>query len=426
MPDVVIGFFANVADDANIISSWQPCNIKTVIPMNDSKRSKKYVISYSNGERNVEKTVPEYYLAEARTLQLNEFLKKGTRVIAKRDQAKLPFRFSSTYNHNIHLGSNSDDGFYAGIVGEQYETDDGIQCLIFFDDGHTQYISMKYIKLVFGANNNWKYAHQNARRFYSYLMNTVEDVVIDEPLYHDEIKIDFNCDWQWARVEEVDRSLIKVYFMEVNRYEWIWIGSPRIETIWRKMHKNKHLNKFTPNDLDVVELLSDDSDNEIDPQFEMTKCPNPKKLVPHQCSNKCVPFEHSVNMSKFDALQRPLITGWKRNLGKSKVSYQTPCGMSKYSLSSVRKFLIKTKSNLLIDSFTFDNNVDCYEEFVGGEYKVIDKVCVVPFSLYNTLFRQINLINSHFSNRMYLRAKSKYRFEWLEKISVDFQRILNT
>jgi len=68
-------------------------------------------------------------------------------------------------------------------------------------------------------------------------------------------------------------------------------------------------------------------------------------------------LSHSILIDKVNPFCVPLHLGWKRKSKSSKVIYITPCRIKLSKIKAVYKYLIKTKSKLSIDQFTFDKHV---------------------------------------------------------------------
>lgn len=51
------------------------------------------------------------------------------------------------------------------------------------------------------------------------------------------IRIESNNSWHPARVDEIDASLAKVYYLTENRFEWIYRGSTRLQPLFNLLAK---------------------------------------------------------------------------------------------------------------------------------------------------------------------------------------------
>lgn len=352
--------FANAVEDRNIIGPWQRCKI-----LSETKTG--FEVQFNERVAGV-KEIPKYNLAFGTSPNIDDLL-PGKRVIAKRCSDKI----SMQLEYKLLISRN--ESFYAGIAAPENHNDQkSISTrLIFFDDGHVEYVSIRNIRMVYD-NCGHSFAHANAETYFEHLLNT--DINISDMLtleVNDKIVVECDGDWLNAVVIKVDRSLVRILFQKLFRYEWIYVGSPRIKKIQRK----KTLDSF---DSDAV-ISHDEHDDVIGPfpSFEDLEVPVQEientisiKSTDHQlsfevnpnhlCSNKCVSNAESIDANEFGAFSRPLQCGWKR-LKKSHVTYVSPCGKEFKVIKRIDEYLIRTKSSLLIDYFTFNLKMDCTKQY---------------------------------------------------------------
>lgn len=182
-----------------------------------------------------------------------------------------------------------------------------------------------------------------------------------------------------AKVLQVDSMLAQIHFENVNRYEWIYLGSPRIISIYRELIKHKRLDnmieyktyktRLSANDdvvmFDFVETLDksakDPNRNENTPlsKLKMDIVMPPK----HDCSHLCVKLEDGpeidIKLKQLSAFQKPLLTDWKvKRFENEKKYYVAPCGVSLNTLDAVDKFLFLTDSKLRIDCFDYSQKCE--------------------------------------------------------------------
>lgn len=373
---VVIGFFANINTNKHTVEPWISCNVIQV----SSEWSFDIMYVDTSGEM-VMGRVNKYNLAEGRPLHPNELVDHGVRVIAQRDPMKMPYRYKSSLDQNIFLFNNSDAAFYAGFTGDQHTINGLLHTMVFFDDGHVQYVPMQKMRTIF-ENDMCAFGNENANKFYHYYMDLMDEpgkvpmFKITTPAEEDFLRIDSKCFWEEVQVIAVEGELVQVFFMETNRYEWLWFGSPRIKKVWKAIMKDKHLNKKLPkskfsnaidldnsdDDVDTAEKVILKTASEVDEYIASFSDPEIADNS-HRCSNTCVRYEQQVYLAKHQALARPMLTGWKRKINKKAVQYRTPCGLVFYRITSIRKFLRETKSELSYDCFTFNIKVDCTKEY---------------------------------------------------------------
>lgn len=330
------------------------------------------------------KKIPDYYMANGYPPEQYVKLKPGTRVIARRKLKLFPVTQVSELGPE-HLYDNDDSAFYAGIISESASyKNDCWYYMVFFDDGHAQYVSNRKIRVVFGDYGT-KYVHPNAQQFYEYYFG--EEVVEVNCEEDKNARVFLNNAFEMAKVVKRQDRLVLLDFGRLNLLEWLYIGSPRFEKVWTSIYRNKKLKKYHDANSTMIEVSSD-SEEEEDDYVSPVKQPlplnaedpsqrmislRPKKLIDgykemqdlgrqHICNPKCVlEFERNDKIFDFDPLKRPLLAGWKRKISGSCV-YVTPCGRSFATIDSTHRYLLNTNSKLSIDCFTFSVNIDCMME----------------------------------------------------------------
>lgn len=348
------------------------------------------------------KTIPEYHLANSNPPPIHQMLVPGTRIIARRKSYYLPTMVDTTGRQSVF--KNDDSAFYAGIVSSHNcKKNDCWYYLIFFDDGHAQYVSGRKICTVF-SNFSAKYVHSNAQRFYDYYFDSVKQRAgIMEMGDFDahatkKLRIFLNGDFELATVHRPDTNRPALVRMVVpclsfEWEEWLYIGSPRFQQIWTTMLKNNKLDQYHDGNSTMIEVSSDseeEDDDYVSPVKHAlpptAKDPSQKtvflrpdllieNLIPpqeldalHTCSNNCVQdYEMNPKIFEFDPLKRPLLAGWKRlrnkrNLRLFYVVYATPCGRQLTTIQDTYKYLLQTNSKLSIDCFTFSGKIECMME----------------------------------------------------------------
>lgn len=434
-----MGFYANISDDTTKVVPWAECHISEVACADSYKI--RYVDIYG---RTQAKIVAGYDLAEARPFRRNELVSRGVRVIAQRDPKKLPTSHESSASQDIFLINKS--GFYLGFTGEQCTINGVLHSMIFFDDGHVQYIPMNKIRGTL-RNDMCAHANANVHQFYDYYMavmdigEMVKTFQIQKPAVDDFIRIDLQCYWEKARVLAVDDELIKVFFTRSERTEWIWIGSPRLNRVWNalvwhgKMHQNTVSTECDYKTIDSSDSHDDagkqklfNASSQQDLKAYIESLPSRRK-VQHRCTGNCVLLEESLDLSKHQALVRPMLTGWKRRSRNNQIFYITPCGLILDQYASIGEFLRKTSSSLSFECFAFNINVDCFKEFEAGE-KVLFEVSdrhILGIFLFPTSFHGIIIINFvRVLIRISQTAKKRSPFEWSATTSAHTHRISNT
>lgn len=130
--------------------------------------------------------------------------------------------------------------FYAGVVGETLCRSNDYNYLIFFDNGHVRYVPASDVRVVKG-DDRWIHVHQNASLFLRYYFNEKDAPMLSEKI-GTTISVEYLGKLHSARIAGVHGDLlIQITYIDINRKEWLYRGSPRIETVWimytqRKKH----------------------------------------------------------------------------------------------------------------------------------------------------------------------------------------------
>lgn len=187
---------------------------------------------------------------------------------------------------------------------------------------------------------------------------------------------------------KTDHILALIKFEEVNRFEWIYLGSPRISQVFRLYVKEKKLDNVISfrtytacrtADVIMIEPSSSPNDRQGDRcennntnMFEyfsaLNHCnhSNGRGVKQHDCSHDCVQFEDSVNLTKCALFRRPILCGWKR-LDRN---YQAPCGLDLFSYQEIDEYLTETSSKLRIDSFDLSRDIDPTKSYNSNVVKI--------------------------------------------------------
>lgn len=207
----------------------------------------------------------------------------------------------------------------------------------------------------------------NARLYFKFYTSQIQyEIKATEQL---KFTVELNGEGKMARVVKIDRILAQIHFEEDDRFEWIYLGSPRIPQIWRRYVVEKKLDNiiefqtFTAcRTADVIMVDSveqqddryeDDATNMSESFFTMNKS-NGRAAKEHSCGHDCVRYEDYVDLTKIALFRRPILCGWERTARY----YRSPCGLNFYSLQDIDKYLVETGSKIRIDSFDLTKNVD--------------------------------------------------------------------
>lgn len=361
---------------------------------------KQHLVEFEDGTI---KLLPDYCVANGAAPENFIKLKSQTRIIARRKSKFLPIEtvphLSPDENDSEkakftanQLFVNDDTAFYPGIMGSNTHScrkNGRWYNLVFFDDGHVQYVKNADIRIVFGSYGT-KYVHPNAKQFFDYYFVGLRRTV----------QIEMNCDvgkicsvslngeFELAEVIQYDPerpALALLLFIKRNILEWLYVGSPRFQKVWTEILKDK---KYKDVNATMIEVSSDSEEENDDydspvkrPLSSTSKnliqrevCLFPRTLIDnyreprdlgarHTCSNSCVrQYEENEKIFDFDPLKRPLLAGWKRKMADRIYIYDAPCGRTYYTIDNIHKYLVATDSKLSIDCFCLSANIECMIE----------------------------------------------------------------
>ncbi|KAK3591876.1 hypothetical protein CHS0354_005079 [Potamilus streckersoni] len=133
----------------------------------------------------------------------------------------------------LYKDEETKNSHYAGIVAESPNGRNQLRYLIFFDDGYAQYCSSKEIFKVFEQSENvWEDVHPDSKEFIKEYLAQYPERPMVRLHKGQSVKTEWKGTWWNARVEEVDASLVLMYFAADKRHEWIYRGSTRLEPLF--------------------------------------------------------------------------------------------------------------------------------------------------------------------------------------------------
>lgn len=309
--------------------------------------------------------------------------------------------------------------------------------LIFFDDGYVQYQQHKNIRLIVHKSNSiWNDVHPDFKDFIrNYLDKYPERQMVRLTNKH-YIRAAYDNKWQYAKVLDVDASLVKLYFKDLKICEWLYRGSSRLYNIYEKQSKFKqgircrqsglaYLNKpfveytsveepvtaskcvarkstntsrssvTTHNDGSLKHINKCNAFEVFVPVLPQNRF-RPKLFVDHSCNNSCIDWtEYNYNKTtSIGMLATPIYYGFDRvlvefNATQKCVWYTAPCGRTIKSIKEMHDYLIVTKSTMTIDQFDFNNWVK-----VMNEFKVVKPLKFVLDITDGKEFRVISCVNT--------------------------------
>lgn len=381
-------------------SSQDNNDIISIKSDSDDDDMKQHLVEFEDGTI---KLVPDYCIAYGAAPENFIKLKSQTRIIARRKSKFLPVvtvpHLSTDEKDSEkakfigkHIYDNDDTAFYPGITGCNTHTcrkNGRWYNLVFFDDGHVQYVKNADIRIVFGTYGT-KYVHPNAKQFFDYyfigLRNT-NQVEMDCAVGKNYL-VSWDSAFEIAEVIQYDRerpALALLFFSQRKILEWLYVGSPRFQKVWTEILKDK---KYQDANATMIEVSSDseeENDDYVSPVklplsstaknlIQKEVCLFPRTLIDnykeprdlgarHTCSNNCVrQYEENEKIFDFDPLKRPLLAGWKRKMADRIYIYDAPCGRTCYTIENIHRYLVATDSKLSIDCFCLSANIECMIE----------------------------------------------------------------
>ena len=142
----------------------------------------------------------------------------------------------------------------------------------------------------------------------------------------DHINIELNGQWIDAIVSKVDASLMRVFLPVLNKHEWLYRGSLRLQPLFNS------LSSYEP-----------------------------------PCKRFATDKQLTINDNKCHFLLIPLNHGWKRQIRNDlgTIVYVSPCGQMFTDGERLHTYLYQTNSSLSIRQFTFDMNCRVTQKFVS-------------------------------------------------------------
>lgn len=240
--------------------------------------------------------------------------------------------------------------------------------------------------------------HWNGKEYFEWFFSQPNRFEI-RPTIGEVILVELDGSWVNASIVEIDRnlSLAQFCFMrdsQPDRFEWLYLGSPRIEKIWRQIIRKKLLDRTL--DFSVLEEDDEDDDDECVPihrlpstnqinrlQREVAPISNGENLGKnHECSHDCVKDEDGIDfdVEGLSLFHRPLAIGFKK-ISTGRVCFMAPCGRKLNTYQQIRDYLMKTNSKLRIDSFPLHRKFEPSQNLFKIQSTIFDKV---SFAYINT------------------------------------------
>ncbi|XP_037949862.1 histone-lysine N-methyltransferase eggless [Teleopsis dalmanni] len=425
------------------IASWVPCKIIEQVDGNvgSQKNLKHFKIKFLKSQYQMLKTVSAKHLAYFDPPKVR--LDIGERVIAY-------FNASSLSRGKDKMSIQS--AFYPGIIAEPLKPSNKYRYLIFYDDGYTQYVQHKDVRLVCHTSENvWEDVHPASREF---IQKYLTQYSINRPMVQthkgQNMNTESNGKWIYARVMDIDCSLVLMQFEGAKSHtEWIYRGSLRLGPVFKEYQKSLEQTtspksrlprrtepfiRYTEDEEATTRISEtravakksvsrqDSYTQQSTSQAQNNKVPQvrhlnnstiyledeskpkgkvvyytakrnlpPKKFVKHNCSPSCL-YRVQHNLSAYSPLSKPLLSGWERLIFRQKskklIVYRAPCGRSLRNMADLHKYLRITRNVLNVDNFDFSAETNCLAEYV------IDSAIVQKRDISNGLEKMaIPLVN---------------------------------
>ncbi|CAF1690275.1 unnamed protein product, partial [Adineta ricciae] len=142
----------------------------------------------------------------------------------------------------------------------------------------------------------------------------------------DHINIELNGQWIDAIVSKVDASLMRVFLPVLNKHEWLYRGSLRLQPLFNSL-------------------------SSYEPPCKRLAAEKPLTLSNNKCHFLLIPLNY----------------GWKRQIRNDlgTIVYVSPCGQMFTDGERLHAFLYQTQSLLSIRQFTFDMNCRVTQKFIS-------------------------------------------------------------
>jgi hypothetical protein len=214
-----------------------------------------------------------------------------------------------------------------GIIAEQPSTNNDQRYLIFADSDSPFYLRSSAIRLLLEPLSNYLSKVDLGTKQYieNYVLTYPKRRLVDISV-KDHINIELNGQWIDAIVSKVDASLMRVFLPVLNKHEWLYRGSLRLQPLFNSLSSYEPPNKRFASD---------------------------KQLT--------------INDNKCHFLLTPLNHGWKRQIRNDlgTIVYVSPCGQMFTDGERLHVYLYQTESLLSIRQFTFEMNCRVTQKFVS-------------------------------------------------------------
>lgn len=153
---------------------------------------------------------------------------------------------------------NQRASFFPGVIAEPLQSYNSWRYLIFFDDGYAQYVPPDNIRVICEASDKvWEDVHADSAAFIeNYLMQYKTQRPMVQVRKGQRMITEWNGKWLYAKVNDIDASLVQMCFEEGRRIEWIYRGSTRLGPLFNEKQSQKTSVGLAKRNVPYVEYMS--------------------------------------------------------------------------------------------------------------------------------------------------------------------------
>ncbi|RWS29762.1 histone-lysine N-methyltransferase: setb1-like protein [Leptotrombidium deliense] len=343
----------------------------------------------------------------------------------------IPFTLKIGLRVIAHFRKERSDPSYdcpllSGMIAEAPKISNEGRYLIFFDNGCVCYASPGEVFLIHADPKPWDEIEDVDYK--NFIKRYCEEYPEKKMLrFQKGQKVKVRRKEKWTThciVEEVDCSLVKVYYEKSNETEWLYRGSIRLYPIYSQvieLQKVKESNSLKPRRNPVskkgctnflggfscIQYTFEEDSSEVSRHVSTPKAKkrtakflsiksqsnlkdaktlrivseipalfteNMERVLErysHECFIHCIKGidESLSNFKNVNPYAIPILCKWKREVRadihtrqnrRSKIVYITPCGNELVSMHEIYEYLRITRSTLYIDFFSFEVNLEVY------------------------------------------------------------------
>ncbi|XP_058177570.1 histone-lysine N-methyltransferase eggless [Anopheles ziemanni] len=235
----------------SLMGSWMECKVVQEVLDVTTNEKKGYLVQFLKGE-GTRVVLSAKQLAYSTSTSIK--IPQGNRIIAK------------TCRREEDLDVEHDEtAFYAGFVAESLHQYNAHRYLVIFDNGRTCYAQSWNVRLVCEQSEHvWEDMDPHVQEF-------VRDYMNDYKLYRPMVQVrkdqrlmtERGGKWRRTVVLEVDCSLVKLLYTELNKVEWMFRGSKRLGPMYKGRKRDwQQISKFQKRNIPSIEYITIDDDDE--------------------------------------------------------------------------------------------------------------------------------------------------------------------